>query len=247
MEPTKQTFSWKVPAAMGGLALIVLLTLLISNSGLFRTNPAQNTQLHETSGECQKLDAITLPQSPIPANTPAVIALSTTPENFSGTFTYSSNSGSLNDGRGNIGSYIQTAAKKITYSGGDDGTMITIQADGEQNKNCLLAIPVIKTPTTACEALKVVTDPSPLPANQSAALTLIPSPENFSGTYLFQGDSGEFQIQDADVQANGNLTKTLVTRSTNVLYNGGKEGEKIVVKALGANNAGCAATIPITK
>lgn len=246
MEPTKQTFSWKVPAAIS-LALIVLLTLIISNGGLFRTNSAQNTQLHGTSAECQKLDAITLPQSPIPANTPAIIALSTTPENFSGTFTYSSNSGSLNDGQGNIGSYIQTSAKKITYSGGDDSTMITIQADGEQNKNCLLAIPVIKNPTTACEGLKVVTDPFPLPANQSAALTIIPAPENFSGTYLLQADSGEFQIQDADVQANGNLTKTLVTRSTNVLYNGGKEGEKIVVKALGANNAGCTAAIPITK
>ena len=125
--------------------------------------------------------------------------------------------------------------------------MVTIQAVGEQNKNCLLTIPVIKNPSTACTRLKVVSDPSPLPANQSAALTIIPTPQNFQGTYLLQADSGQFQMQDADVQATGNLSKTLVTRSTNVLYNGGKEGEKIVVKALGANNNGCTATIPITK
>ena len=58
--------------------------------------------------------------------------------------------GSLNDGQGNIGSYIESSAKKVSYSGGDDGTTITIQAKGETNKNCLVTIPVVKSTATAC-------------------------------------------------------------------------------------------------
>lgn len=247
MKMSQKILEWKAIAGLSGLALIIVLALVVPNSGLFQANLPQSVQLRNAAPNCQQLNIIALPQSPLPANTPGIIAVTTVPENFAGSFTYSASSGNLNDELGNTGSYIQTAAKKINYSGGDDGTMITIQAQGEANKNCLATVPVVKTSTTACISLKVVSDPSPLPQNQSAALSVIPVPNNFEGSYLFQADSGEFQMQDADVQATGNQSKTLVTKSRNVLYNGGKAGEKIIVKALGTGNAPCSAAIPITK
>ncbi len=246
-QSTKKQLSWKAVTGITGLALIIILALIVPGSGLFQANLQQTTQIQSAAGSCQQMDAISLPQSPIPANTSAVVAISTNPENFSGPFTYAASSGELNDGQGNVGSYIQTTSKKVNYSGGDDGTMITIQAEGDANKGCLVTIPVVQTSTKNCTSIKVVTDPSPLPQDQSAAITIIPTPSDFNGTYLLQADSGQFQMQDADVQASGNLTKTLVTKSTNVLYNGGKSGEQIVVKALGENNSDCIATIPITK
>lgn len=247
MKKSQPITDWKKILGLGGLTLIIILALVVPNSGLFQANLQQTTQLHNAgTTTCQQLNTITLPQSPIPANTSAAIAVNTTPENFTGTFTYSASSGSLNDGQGNIGSYIQTSSKKVSYSGGDDGTIITIQAQGEANKNCIATIPIIQPNDTACISLKVTSDPNPLPQNQSAAFTVVPSPSNFQGTYLFQADSGIFQIQAADVEANGNQTKTLITKSTNVIYNGGKSGEHIVVKALGASNNKCTVTIPIT-
>jgi|GEM_PF-3162638 len=261
MHSTKTKPVWQKFAVLTGLTFIIVLVLILPYSGLFQADLSQTFQLHSgnttetsstqninaTNGGCQKLDTITLPQNPLPANTSAAIALNTTPENFAGPFTYSASSGEFNDGQGNVGSYIQTSAKKVDYSGGDDGTSLTIQAKGAENANCLVTIPVVQTSSIACAGLKIVSDPDPLPADQSANLTVVPTPDNFKGTYLFQADSGNFQMQDADVQANGNNTKTLVTKSTNVIYNGGKSGEKIVVKALGDNNGVCIATISITK
>ncbi len=246
MKSTHKKITWHTYAALGGLTAIILLVLVVPYSGLFQANLQQTTQLHGSSA-CQKLDVVTLPQNPIPANTSAVIALETTPQDFAGTFTYEASSGNLNDEQGNAGSYIESSSKKVDYSGGDDGTSITIQAKGQGNEQCLVTIPVIKTSTVACASLKIISNPSPLPPDQSAAFTVIPAPDNFQGTYLFQADSGSFQMQGADTAANGNNTKTLVTKSTNVLYNGGKSGEKIVVKALGTNNNSCIATLSITK
>lgn len=247
MKTNKNKQQWQKIVGLGGLTLIILLALILPNSGLFQASLRQSGELRGSAATCQRIEAITLPQSPLEANTPAVIALNVTPENFSGAFTYAAGSGSFNDENGNTGSYIRSSSRKVGYSGGEDGTTVTIQAAGEENSGCLVTIPVVDTSGITCESLKIFTDPDPLPENQSAAITVIPVPGNFKGTYFFQAESGQFQIQDADVGATGNQTKTLVTKSTNVLYNGGKSGETIVVKVLGENNDGCMATIPITK
>src|SRR5579883_1441824 len=199
MDTEKKPLTWQTIAGLSGLMIIIVLALVVPNSGLFQADFSQ--QLHSASSGCQKIDAIVLPGNPIPANTPAAIAISTTPDSFTGPFTYSASSGNFNDGQGNIGSYIQTSNKKVNYSGGEDGTTVTIQAQGNNNSNCVVTIPVIQPSTVACTSLKVVSDPSPLPPNQSAALTIIPTPSNFQGTYIFEADSGSFQMQDADVQA----------------------------------------------
>lgn len=247
MKTKQKQHPWKTIAGLTGITLIIVLGLIMPNSGIFQGDLQQSTGLHNAAANCQKLNIIALPKSPLPDNTPSVLAITTTPENFVGTFTYEASSGNLNDEHGQIGSYIKTAGKKVSYSGGEDGTTITIQANGEGNNNCLATIPVVKTSSVACTSLKIVSTPDPLTENQSATFTVLAEPRDFQGTYLFQAESGEFQMQDADVQANGNHTKTLVTKSTNVLYNGGKSGEKIVVKALGSNNTNCVATIPITQ
>lgn len=247
MSKIKNKLQWQKFIMLGGLTVIILLALVLPNSGLFQASLQQSGQLRGTAAGCQKIEAITLPRSPLEANTPAVIALTVTPENFTGAFTYSAGSGSFNDENGNTGSYIRSSSRKVNYSGGEDGTTVTIQAVGERNSSCLVTIPVVDSSGIACQSLKIFTDPTPLPENQSAAITVIPSPENFKGTYFFQAESGQFQMQDADTGATGNQTKTLVTKSTNVLYNGGKAGETIVIKVLGDDNEGCIAAIPITK
>lgn len=247
MPKDKNKLGWQKIVMLGGLAVIILLALVLPNSGLFQASLEQSGQLRGAAATCQKIEAITLPQSPLEANTPAVIALNVTPETFTGLFTYSAGSGNFNDESGNTGSYIRSSSRKVNYSGGEDGTTITIQAAGEANSGCLVTIPVVDSSGVACQTLRIFTDPSPLPENQSAAITVIPDPGNFNGTYFFQAESGQFQMQDADTGATGNQTKTLVTKSTNVLYNGGKASETIVIKALGDDNEGCIAAIPITK
>lgn len=246
MQKNKQ--NWKIIGSLGGLALVIVLALVLPNTSLFQAS-LQNT-LHNAAGSapsanCQQIQTITLPQSPLPANTAAAIAITTTPADFAGTFTYSASSGNLDDGNGNTGSYIVSRSKKVTFSGGDGGTNITIQAQGSGNTGCVATIPVVQSSTVACLSLKVVTSPSPIPENQSAQITILPSPANFDGSYLYEASSGAFLIQAADTAESGNQTKTLVTKNTNVLYNGGKRGEKIVIRALGQGNDQCTATIPI--
>lgn len=236
---------------LGGLVIVIILALILPNTKLFQASLqggiAQNATQQASNGSCQQITTLTLPQSPLPANTPAIIAITTVPPDFAGSFTYSASSGNFDDGNGNTGSYIVSPFKKVTYSGGDGGTNVTIQATGQGNTGCVATIPVVQTSTVACQTLKAVVTPSPLPQNQSAQITVIPTPSTFQGSYLYEADSGAFLIQGADTNENGNQTKTLVTKNTNVLYNGGKRGEKIVIRALGQGSEQCVATIPITQ
>jgi len=243
----KNPVKWQNYLTIVGLAAIILLALIIPASGLFKAKLTQEPVSNGTTGTCQSIKIVSLPDAPLPAGTSAIISVKVQPENFTGSFSYSAGSGILNDLSGNIGSFINTSEKTVSYSGGDPDSSITIQARGTGNENCVATIPVVPGNEIACSSLRVESNPSPIPPDQSAELTIIPNPETFTGTFLIQAESGKFQIENADTASTGTDTKTLVTKSRLVLYNGGKAGEKIVTRALGAANSNCIATIVISK
>ena len=245
-QPKNKTFGPKIYLPLTGLVFIIVLALILPNSGLFQAS-IRNAAPATSAVTCQKLTALSLPDSSVLPGKTEVIVLKTDPENFDGSFSFGADSGSFDDLQENTGSYIESRQKQVTYNGGEADSTITIQAKGAGNEKCIATLPVVAQTLAACSRLTATTDPSPLPENQSASITIRTEPSGFSGTYLIQADSGAFQPANADVEANGINTKTLVTKSQNVLYNGGKSGEKIVVRALGENNSACTANIQIIK
>jgi hypothetical protein len=229
---------------IGGTALalgLILVVVLSGNGNIFQAKLG----LRSAAPSCESIEAVTLPMAPLSAETGALIRIKVQPADFQGTFSVATDSGFLDDLAGQRDSFIETSEKNISFSGGEGGSTITIQAQGEGNEHCSTTIPIVAEDAISCISLQLKSTPNPLPQNESAEIEIIPTPADFNGTYLIQAESGKFQSQNADQSASGTNTQNLVTKSKSILYNGGKSGEKVSVHVLGEKNSACNGKINI--
>lgn len=230
--------------------LLMALVLIVGNGELFQAKLGTSipTQTSRTEAHCESLTLTSLPEGPLPANTSALISVKTLPENFDGMLSFSASSGTFNDLSGNADSFIETAKTLVSYSGGSADSTITVQAKGEGNEVCIATLPIVDEKELKCTSLLLNVYPSPLPPNQSAEIKIISQPPNFSGTFLAESsDQGTFQIADADSEATGNNSNTVVTTSKTLLFSGGKANETITIRALGNQNGQCRTTFQVSK
>lgn len=123
------------------LTAIAIVGLLATITTLPGTQNFQ-AQLKIAENSCEKLTVSTLNQQAVIANQPNTLTLQTTPSNFDGSFTYLTTSGTFDDLHGNKEAIIQTTEKTVNFSGAEKGAIITIQADGENNENCLATLTI---------------------------------------------------------------------------------------------------------
>jgi hypothetical protein len=226
-----------------GLTIIVILALLVPNTDLFKgqlPNDAGQTE----DNVCRSLKIITVPSS-LRANQNAVIITETVPSDWDGEFIASSSSGIIGEESGKTGSYITTREKILSYSGGEADSRITIQASGIGNENCADSVIIEEGTTQKCESLEIETYPSPVPPNESIEISIKTTPENWTGSFFINTDSGKLQLTQADSSAHGENTNTLITSLRKIIYNGGKQDEQITVKVLGEGNENCTESITI--
>jgi hypothetical protein len=217
-----------------GLILLIILASSITPGSVFQGR----TTLNPAASTCSSLALKSIP-SPVEAGRSAVIVVQTEPADWSGTLRYSASAGILLDGVGNEGSLIETEEKIVDYSGGESGDVITVQAAGSGNETCLATVTIKERSVNRCATLEITSDPSPLPADQSARLTVTVVPEDFAGEIVVRADSGTIQSASDGKDARGENTSLMVTTGRNFYYGGGKRGEKIHVDALGENNSAC--------
>jgi hypothetical protein len=229
-------------AALIGLILIIILATVLTPGSVYEGN----LSLNPSATQCSSIGVTSIP-APLKSGQGAFIIIKSVPQAWEGAIRVSASEGILNDGYGNEGSIIETNEKIISYGGGAENERITVQAVGSDNEQCLGTLAITGDKAPSCLSLKIVTDPVTVTQNQSAVLTLITAPEDYSGTFLIQSDSGIFQLTSADPNAQGENTGTLVTTGKSVIYNGGKAGEKIHISALGGKNAGCKETLEIKR
>jgi hypothetical protein len=221
-------------AGLIGLILIIIFAAVLTPGTEFQGK----TVLNPSAANCSSLSLKSIP-SPIKSGQSAVIIAQTNPENWQGKLRYSANEGILLDSLGDEGSLIETAERVIEYSGSDSGNIITVQAVGTGNDVCLATVKVEQSPSNPCKSLSIKTDPSPLPPDQSAQITVTTVPTDFSGEIVIRAESGTLQSASVENNAHGENTSLMVTTGKVIYYNGGKAGEKIHVDALGENNATC--------
>jgi len=225
------------------VAILIAIFFLQPNSQLFQGQVTLPAETADTS-ICKSLTIETIP-SPILATQGAIIIIKTSPQDWEGQFSVSTSDGSFSDTQGQTGSLINTDQKVITFSGGEVDTPITVQALGEGNENCLNTVKVSSNVVANCQELTISSYPSPLLQNESAEIIIATSPEEWSGKFLVEAESGKFKLSGADPISIGNNTKTLVTSLKKVIYTGGKSEESIKVTALDEGNENCISTLSI--
>lgn len=226
------------------LITMVLVTLLIPRSPEFLQGLFSGETIQERDVTCKNLTIKTIP-TPLLENQQAIVSIETEPASFKGPFTVSSSTGSLMVAGQEEGSYFTTSEKVLSYSGGEEGSRITIQALGEDNANCFDVVILQDKEHINCETLTVSTYPAPVPPNESIDLSIAITPDSWQGTFLVRADSGKFQLTGADEAAEGMNTNTLITSLRKIIYTGGKDGESITISALGEGNEACRAEIAI--
>lgn len=232
----------KLLLALFGLVAVVLVAMIIPS------NPENlqgqlGSQLEEDSQSgCQSLNVKTIPQN-LMAHQSGTIIIETMPMDWTGPFSVSASSGTLTDASGNADSLFETSEKVISFSGGDEGSAITVQSVGSDI--CIGTIEIQPQAVQNCQSLTISTFPEPPEENESLEITITPSPAEWQGTFLLQADSGRLTLTEADAMAEGINTSTLITDLNKVLYNGGKNGESITIEALGDGNENCRATLNI--
>lgn len=232
----------KLLLGLFGLVVIVLIAVSIpSNPQLFKGQLEINPG-GEQGNQCVSLLVKTIPENLTP-NQSATLVLETDPVNWPGPYTVSVSSGTLTDTSGNEGAFIQTTDKVISFSGGDAGAIITVQA--ENSDVCIGSIEVQDQLTMPCESLTISTYPEPAIANESLEITVTPTPKDWQGAYLITAESGKLTLSDADSSARGVNTNTLVTTLDKIIYNGGQAGENITIHALGEGNERCNAALTL--
>ncbi|HMR01058.1 MAG TPA: hypothetical protein PKA32_01590, partial [Candidatus Gracilibacteria bacterium] len=220
----------KLLLALFGLVAVVLVAIIIpSNPQNFQGQ--LNSQL-EQNGEngCQSLNLKTIPQN-LTAHQSGTIIIETEPMEWAGPFSVSASSGTLTDASGNADSLFETNEKVINFSGGDEGSSITVQAIGSDT--CIDSIEVQPPAVQNCVALTISTYPEPPAENESLEISIQPSPNEWQGFFLIQAESGKLTLSDADSMAQGTNTSTLITDLKKVLYNGGKNGKNLNKKSVG--------------
>jgi len=231
----------KLLLGLFGLVAIVLIALLIPSSSTLFQGELSSDPL-ETTNQCNSLTIKTIPQVLTP-NKSATIIIETTPPEWKGPFTVSASSGTFSDPSGKSGSLFITEEKILSFSGGDALSIITIQS--ANSEKCVDSVKIEETVLLACESLIISTYPEPVLPNESLEITISPSPENWNGTYLIQAESGKLTLGDSDPSAQGISTSTLITSQNKIIYNGGKEGESIVISGIGEGNEGCSGKVVI--
>lgn len=232
--------SLKLLLGLFGLVVVVLVAVLIpANPQLFQGTLDQSL---EEEGRCVSLTVRTIPPV-LMENQSATLIIETNPLDWPGPLTVSASSGTLSDPTGNESPLLETNDKVVNYSGGDAGSVITVQA--ENSERCIASVEIEEHFTMPCESLTISTYPEPAPANESLEITITPQPNDWQGSYLIEADSGRLTLADADPLARGINTNTLVTTLKKIIYNGGRSGEQITVNALGEGNQRCSATLTI--
>lgn len=237
--------SVKLLLGLFGLVSIVLVAVLIpANPQLFQGQVQPELLESELNDQdrCIALKVKTIPET-VTANQSATLIIETEPTSWLGPFTVSSSSGTLVDPSGNASSLIETTDKVINFSGGDAGSMVTVQA--ENSELCVDSVEVEEHFTMPCESLTISTYPEQAKENESLEISLTPSPNDWQGSYLITASSGKLTLSNADPSARGINTNMLVTTLQKVIYNGGASGEEITVRALGEGNQRCSATLNI--
>lgn len=235
----------KLAAGILMIGFVVISILSSENGNIFEAQVGQNLHNASTSAKCESLILTSQPSSPIPPYTNALIRVQTIPINFTGILTFSADSGIFDDLVGHRDSYIETKEKVVNYTGGEPGTVLTIEDKEGSNQNCSSILQISDQKPIICSSLTIKTSPNPLHQNQSAEIEIITTPADFRGTYLVQSDSGKFQPSTADIKTTGINTNILVTSSKFLIYNGGKKGEKITIQALDDNNSACKTALTI--
>lgn len=232
----------KLLIALFGLVVIILVAIVIpSNPQLFQgqLDPGLSENLEN---QCRAIQIKTIPER-LTANQSGTLLIETNPSDWPGLFTVSASSGTLTDASGHADSLIETNDTIISFSGGDEGSSITVQAN--DSEICVATLTIGARENETCESVTVSTFPEGAPPNESLEITIQSVPENWTGSYLITADSGRLTLADADTTARGINTSTLVTQLSKVLYNGGTAGETINLQALGEGNETCSATITI--
>ncbi|MBD3328126.1 hypothetical protein GF340_02360 [Candidatus Peregrinibacteria bacterium] len=221
------------------LAVITLILVIPVDSNIF-----QGQLNGGTINDTCKISIRTIPQN-LKENKSAVLIIESSQTKQSQHYTVSASSGSLADSSGNEGAYITTSDSILSYSGGESGSKVTVQAVNSTS-DCIDSVTITDSKINNCESINIESYPAELKANESAEIQINTIPQNFTGNFLIQSDSGIFTLTKADPDALGTNTNTLVTSLKKVLYNGGNAGESISIQALGSNNNDCKTTINIT-
>lgn len=232
----------KLLLGLFGLVVIVLLAVMIPSSPQLFQGQLQPDVLEENDDRCVSLLLKTIPDNLV-ANQSATLIIETNPIGWPGPYTVSASSGTLVDASGNEGSLLETTDKVISFSGGDAGSTVTVQA--ENSEVCIGTIEIQQVGSSRCESLTLSTYPEPAPANESLEISVTPNPNDWQGSYLVTADSGKLTLSDADPTARGVNTNTLITTLNKIIYNGGSAGESITVRALGEGNERCNAVLTI--
>ena len=234
--------SLKLLLGLFGLVAIVLVAILIPSNPENLQGQLNNQLGEESQNGCQSLHLKTIPQN-LMAHQSGTIIIETDPMDWSGPFSVSASSGTLTDASGNADSLFETNEKVISFSGGDEGSSITVQS--MNSDVCIDSIEIQPQTVQNCQALTISTYPEPPLENESLEITIQPSPAEWQGSFLIQADSGRLTLADADAMAQGINTSTLITDLHKILYNGGKNGETITIKALSEGNEACSTSISI--
>lgn len=227
-------------AGLIGLILVIILATTLTPASVFEGQ----VSLKPAADICGTVNLKSIP-SPIGTDQSAVIIIASSPDSWNGKFRVSTSSGILSDSLGNEGSIIETPDKILSFGGGEADNVITVQAIGDNNQSCVATLKIQGGQIQSCTKLKIFTIPSPLTADQSAEIKIQTTPENLAGTFLIMADSGKFQLTSTDAGSHGENTDILVTKNKDVIYGGGKAGEKIHVSLLGEKNTTCKDSLDI--